>query len=684
MTRGRLKFFGQHRALLLDLLLVFFAAAILVRPLYRAKYLQLWSSIESTFIADGRFLAAHWPHPLWQPLWYCGTRFDYIYPPVLRYGTALLTNIFIPVKAYHVFTAIMFCLGIAGVYFLVRVMGGSRAQGWWSAAACALISPSFVFLKEMRYDAPYLMPVRLGVMVRYGEGPHISSLSLLLFALAFAYLGLQRGRPRSLILAGIFSALVTLTNFYGATALAILYPVMVWSLWIAYRDRTIWKRALAIPALAYALSAFWLTPSYFRITLYNLRYVSQPGNQISILLAILAVILFAGGSLRWAGRKADLIFVTFATGSLLFVGLDVLGHEYFNFRIMGEPGRLVPELDMAMILFGIEVLRRLWIAPFQSPLAMRIARGLVVLVALGAGWTERRFVRHAWEMYPKEPDYQQRVEYRMSDWMATHLPDSRTFVTGSVRFWWDAWRDNAEVGGGSDQGLMNPNPLAAAWEIILGTDPDLATLWLQAVGADAVIVSDSHSQDVYRDFKYPYKFAGSLPVLFDDNAGDVIYRVPRRYAGLARVVDTAGSKAAQPVQSSNYPASLRAYSDLVERGPDSPTATHWNGTDSISVHAKPQAGQSVLVQVTYDPAWRAYSGGAQLPIRPDAMDFMAIDAPPGTHDILLVFETPLENRIGDCVSALALLFCLIGGVVYSSGNHRDGARGGMSPALSGD
>src|SRR5271154_5725148 len=131
MTEPRLKSLRKRGLLLLDLLLVFFSAAVLVRPLYRAKYLQLWSSIESTFIADGRFLASHWPHPLWQPLWYCGTRFDYIYPPVLRYGTALLTNIFIPVKAYHVFTAFMFCLGISGVYFLVRVMSGSRAQAWF-------------------------------------------------------------------------------------------------------------------------------------------------------------------------------------------------------------------------------------------------------------------------------------------------------------------------------------------------------------------------------------------------------------------------------------------------------------------------------------------------------------------------------------------------------------------------
>ena len=655
----------KHRNLVLDVLLIFFLAAVLVRPLFKAKYLQLWGSIESTFIADGRFLAAHWPHPLWQPLWYCGTRFDYVYPPILRYGTALLTNIFIPVKAYHVFTAFMFCLGIAGIYFLVRAMGGSRPQGWLSATACALISPSFLFIKEVRYDAPYLMPQRLGVMVRYGEGPHVSSLSLLPFALAFAFLGLRRGRNGSLALAAVFSSLVALTNFYGATALAILYPVLVWSVWVACHERSIWLRALTIPALAYALTAFWLTPAYLKITLYNLRYVSQPGNPFSVAIAIAASLLFAAGSMRLARSRQKVALPVFVTGSLLFMSLNILGYYYFNFRIIGEPLRLIPELDMAIILFGAEALRQVWIRPFRSPVSIRTARAFVILIVLGAFWPTRHFIRRAWEAYPKEPDYQSRVEYRISGWLADHLPNARTFTMGSTRFWWDAWHDNAEVGGGSDQGLINPNPSAAAWEINLGTDPELAVRWLQSLGADAIVVSDSHSQDVYHDYQRPYKFAGALPVLYDDHQGNIIYRVPRRYSSLARVVDKAQLATVRPVQPATDLALLRAYTSFVEQGPDAATTTHWNGTDSISVHAPVQAGQSVLVQVTYDPTWRAYSGNTELPIRPDAMDFMAIDTPPGTSDIVLVFGTPSGNRIGYVVSSLSLLLCLYLGIAGS-------------------
>ena len=83
---------SRRAAIVLDLCLLFLIAAGLVRPLFKAKYLNKWASIESTFISDARFLKDHWPRPRWQPLWYTGTRFDYIYPPALRYGSAAVSK----------------------------------------------------------------------------------------------------------------------------------------------------------------------------------------------------------------------------------------------------------------------------------------------------------------------------------------------------------------------------------------------------------------------------------------------------------------------------------------------------------------------------------------------------------------------------------------------------------------
>lgn len=430
----------------LDLLLIFLFTAVLIKPLFKAKYLNRWDSIESTFIADGRMLHEHLPHPRWQPLWYCGTRSDYLYPPVLRYGTALLTSVYAPVKAYHVYTALLYCCGSAGVYFLVWVMSRSRGAAWLAAVSSAVASPMYL-VTPMLWRSEHWTPWRLWVMVRYGEGPHITSLALLPFALAFAWRALEKRRPASLAAAAIFAALVALTNFYGATALAIIYPILVWSVWVTHRDNRIWLPAAAIPALAYGLSAFWLTPSYLRITLQNLQYVSVPGNAWSVALLAGATAFYLGVSWLAAQGQRQRAYAVFLSGLVLFFSLNVLGNLYFNFRVIGVPHRLLAELDLALTVAAIELLRRLWNWTARTPWQRRLARAVAVAVVLAGAWGARHYIGNLWDLYPREPDYRQRVEYRMSEWMATHNPQARTFVVGSVRFWWDTWHDLAQVGG---------------------------------------------------------------------------------------------------------------------------------------------------------------------------------------------------------------------------------------------
>ena len=641
----------------LDLLLIFLLAAVLVRPLFKLKYLYRWDSIESTFIADGRFLSSHLPHPQWQPLWYCGTRFDYLYPPVIRYGTALLSLIWIPAKAYHIFTALLYCLGIAGVYFFVWVASRSRGAAWLAAAASALISPALAIVP---WKSPFSAPWHLWILTAYGEGPHVLSVALMPFALGFAWLALEKRHAGFISAAAICCALVPLTNFYGAVALAIFYPILVWSLWVTHRDNGVWLRAAAIALLAYGLAAFWLTPSYLSITLRNLVLVAPPGKLLSRILLAAVTMLFVWLSLLIASRKPGRAYAVFLAGSLLFFGLNVLGYFYFGFAVMGQPHRWLSEFDLVLTLAVAELVHRLWVWPVRLPGRVWITRAVAMLIILFAFWPARHYIRHAWQLYPPASDYRQRVEYRMSDWMATHFREARTFVTGSVRFWWDTWHDLAQVAGGSDQGVENSRVMATIWEVLVGNKPEPAVEWLMAMGADAIVVSDSRSQEMYHDYKSPGKFAGVLPVLYDDGQGNVIYRVPRRYASLARVVDRAALDSAERLDLTNLDW-LRPYTAVIESGPDSPAITNWAGPDALHVHARVTAGQSILVQETYDPGWHACAAGHALPVRKDrCTDFMVIDAPPGEYDIALHFEMPLENRIGWVLMGLSLTICAAG------------------------
>lgn len=636
----------------LECFLVFVLAVALVKPLFKAKYLDRWSSIESTFIADARFLSAHWPHPGWQPLWYCGTRFDYVYPPALRYGSAFVSRTLgvIPAKGYHIYCAFFYAVGIAGVYFFVVTGSGSRGAAWLAAAASALVSPNFLFIKSLRDDAWLLVPQRLGVLVRYGEGPHMTALALIPIALAFTFRALPRFRPGATAAAAFVCALVVSNNFYGATALAILFALAAWSVYLAGLDKAVWVRAGVIAALAYGLAAFWLTPSYLWITVRNLKFVSEHGNAWSLWIGIAIAIVFLLVSDRYARGRREAAYAVFVTGSLLFFSMNVLGYYALDFRIVGEPARHVPEFDLAFILAAAELLRRLW--KTRRP-ALRIACAALVCVSF---FSARDYVRRAWHIYIRDDAYQNTVEYKMAAWVAANFPDARTFASGSVRFWFNAWFDLQQVGGGSEQGLSNPQVIPAQWQVRLAEQGETSVEWLRAMGADLVIVHEENSKERYHDFRNPKKFQGRLPVIFNDGEGNLVYRVPRR-AGLARVVETARARALLPPRNNEDLERVRAYAEAAEGGPDVPASTRWEGTDRMRVRARLRPGESILVQESYDPAWRAWSAGRSLPVVEDALGFMRIEAPPGEHDIALAFETPLENRLGRVLTFVAGAIC---------------------------
>jgi len=645
---------SHGKRILLDFLLVFLYAALLVKPYFKAKYEDKWGSIESTFISDARFLAEHWPHPQWQPLWYGGTRFDYIYPPALRYGTAAISKLtgLWPVQAYHFYVAGFYALGIAGVYLLMRVGTQSRACAWLGAIATSLMSPIFLFLQRYRADSWQWQPWRLGVLVKYGEGPHMSALALIPIALAFTWLALEKRRPWAIAAAALVAAGVAANNFYGASALAVFYPALVWSFWITRQEKRIIVPAVSIPLLAYGLAAFWLVPSYFRVTAENMKYVSEHGTTWSIWLAVAVAVAFAVSTDRLARARRDCTWAVFIAGCLVFFSVNVLGNIYFNFRVAGEPLRLLPELDMIYIMAIVLGLRWMWDCPGIA------LRGVAIVIVLAAFWTAKGYVRHAWQVFPTWPDYQSRVEYRVTDWMWKNMPDARAYPTGSVRFWYDAWHDLPQLGGGSEQGLLNGVVEAAQWEANLGTKPEPTVLWMQCLGVEAIYVSDQRSQEMFKDFQHPQKLAGVLPVIFSDQQGNLLYKVPRRYAGRARVVDRQKLNELKPPRFNDDVEYLGAYADAIEKGPDAPPSVKRDGTDAMLVRAKVDAGQSIVVQESYDPAWQAWAGGTQVPVRKDAMGFMVVDAPPGDGQVRLEFVTPLENRVGRMVTMVTMALLL--------------------------
>ena len=639
----------------LDCAIIFLIASALIFPLFSLSYSTNWPSIESTFIADARFLIDHWPHPNWQPLWYGGTRWDYIYPPALRYGTAIVSMIFSTntVTGYHRYTALLYALGIVGVYLLARIGSGSRTNGWLSATGAALLSPTYLFMSEMRHDAPHLLPQRLRVLVLWGEGPHVSSLSLLGFALAACYRALQKYRPVALAVAARCCALVVSNNFYGATALAMFFPLLVWAIWITHQDHWIWIRAAGIGALSYGLTAFWLVPSYLRITSDNLKLVAQPGNSWSAIVAVAVLALFLVLSARAARNQPERAYPVFIWGSLLFFTLTVVGFYLLGFRLAGEPMRLIPELDLVIILAAAMLSQQLWSTAKKRPLRWAIALSIVIAFA-----PARHYVRYAWSYFVPELAYQQRVEYRMTDWIYRNAPNARSFVTGTVRFWFDTWHDLAQVGGGSEQGILNQTSMLAMWDVGAAPDARASVLWLRALGADLIYVNDKRSQEPYRDYPVPEKFAGVLPVALDDLQGNRIYQVRRRYPGIAHVVRRDRLLALKPPRSPNDIENLQPYVEALENGPETRAHVTWQGADALRVNSRYSAGDALSIQTSYDPNWRAEGNGRGLAIRRDSFGQMLVDTPPGQYEIRMAFPVPVENQVGRVITALSVIILL--------------------------
>jgi hypothetical protein len=390
-------------------------------------------------------------------------------------------------------------------------------------------------------------------------------------------------------------------------------------------------------------------PSYLKVTAENMKYVSEHGTTWSVWVALAVAVGFAIVTDRFAKGRPERTWGVFVGGAALFFSVNVLGNLWFNFRVSGEPTRLLPELDMIYILGALIGLRWMW---NRGHVAWRAAAAVVVVAAFA---TTAGYLRHAWHIFPGSPDYQNRIEYRMSEWFWKNMPEARVYPSGSVRFWFDAWHDLVQVGGGSEQGLLNGMVIPAQWEATLAKDVRPTILWMQAMGVDAVYVSDQRSQEEYKDFVYPQKFVGALPVLYDDGKGNVLYGIPRRFASRARVVETAKLNAAK-VPRANYDADyLQVYVDAIEKGPDVPATVERRGTDAMVVRARVGEGQSVLVQESWDSPWRARVDGRDVGLRKDVMGMMVVDAPPGEHVIELSFETPLENQVGRVVTGLTLL-----------------------------
>jgi hypothetical protein len=115
---------------------------------------------------------------------------------------------------------------------------------------------------------------RLETLISYGDGPHVSSITLLLFAILGLHLAIDRGGAIWAWVAILTFGSVVLTNWLGtfALALASFAYLLARSSWDRRRLRTL-RIAAGIGGIAFCLVVTWIPPSSLSAIQRNAQFV---------------------------------------------------------------------------------------------------------------------------------------------------------------------------------------------------------------------------------------------------------------------------------------------------------------------------------------------------------------------------------------------------------------------------
>lgn len=625
-------------------------------------------SIEGAFIGISRYAIAHWTDLTWFPLWSDGIPYPTTYPPLLHLVVAFAAWLrgISPAHAYHWITALAYCLGPVALFALTLRLSGSRWAGFVAGLIYTCLPTSAWLIPAIGRDlgGPFYSR-RLQALAFYGEGPHVTSMTLLTLALlcldlAIAPMKTGRRREPYVMLAAVAFAATASTNWLGAFAIALMVAPYA----LANVGRDAWKvrevgLLLLIGVAAYCLAMPLMPPSTIAVLQRNARdtggdyrhaYQAALPQGLAI-LAALAAIKFAVR--RLAPHLQFAIFFAF------LMSLITLADGWWRIGIVPMAIRYHLEMEMALAM----------LAAFAACALFRDRPRWIVaaaILALMLALVQPIRLQRRWARFLLRPiDISQTVEWRTAQWLSQNWTGERVFLPGSVSFWLNAFSDTPQLWG-FDQGITNPNIRVADFAILTGEwagvhNAEVSVLWLKALGVQAVGVSGPASTEIYKPFVSPKKFEGVLEPMWRDG-DNVLYRVGSPRASLGRVVPRSALVARAPVNGLDVDP-LRPYVAALD-DPGMPRAEfHWSSAHSAAIAANLDAGQVVSVQMSWHEGWHANVNGRPAPVQHDAIGLMYVDPQvAGPCTIEMVYDGGVEARVAHWLCALAALL-LIGASV---------------------
>ncbi len=636
-------------------MVLFLVNVYICRELFAIEYLANVNSIEGAFIGMGRYAMAHWRDLTWFPLWNMGTPFAITYPPLLPLLTAFDAQLLhlSPAHAYHATTALAYCLGPVALFALVTRLSGSRWAGFTAGLIYSSVSSSYWIIPSIGRDlgSPFFSR-RLQALLQYGEGPHVTSMTLLTLALLCFDLAMTRKSAPRLALAALAFAATALTNWLGAFAIALI--VIPYALAQLGRNGWGWRALMTvgcIGAAAYGLAMPLMPPSAIEMLQRNARdtggdysYVYKAGLPLALavlvgLILVKALVNRLPRHLQFAILFAFLMtFVTVADG-VWHVPVLPMALRY----------HLEMEMSLAMLvaLALHEALRNRppWIA----------GAGLA-LAAVALVWPLSMQRKEACRLL-RTGDITQTSQWRTAQWLNQHWTGERVFVPGTVAQWLTAFSDTPELWGFA-QAATNPVIQIALYVIYAG-DPsgvhenDSAILWLKALGIHAVGVSGPASTQSEKTFVNWKKFEGVLEPLRHDG-DDVLYQVGA-HAGLARVVPRAALVSRQPENGLDLDP-LRPYVAALDDARMPQASFQWASAHSALISTNLAPGQVVSVQFAWFKGWHAIVNGRPSLVRRDAIGLVYVDPQvSGPCTIQMSYDGGNEALISHWICALTAI-----------------------------
>jgi len=522
----------------------------------------------------------------------------------------------------------------------------------------SVISPACFLIPAVRQDAGgFLLARRFQALVQYGEGPHVTAMTLLPVVIWVLDEAASAKKWIFVPLASIALAALVLTNWTGTVGLSMALTAYFLSKLGASKaggDRPLhWPTLLGIAAIACMLASPWIPPSLVRTvreSSANMEIV-MPGSRKLLVLIPLA---FAVAGFHFAFERLHVnrwfrFFLYFTVITVMIAG----GELWFGWRVIPLAQRFHLEMEMAVVgAVSYAVLHSAsWLPRWGRIVA------LCVLILFCAAQV-RRYRGYARDL-AQSIDFTTTVEYKMAQWFATNMDGQRVFAPGTVSIWMNLYSDVPQFDGCCDQTVRDEEHRIAKYIVYSGDGAgaragEIATLWLKAYGIAAVGVAATGSSQLPQPYGYPHQFDGVLPEAWRDGES-VVYRVPQPPYSLAHVMDRSAAVLRAPVNGIDVEPLLPLVAAL--DAPTSPPATfRWLNQHEAEITAQTGPNQVLFIQETYDPGWHAIEDRVELSMAPDALGLITLYPDhAGPHTIRLIYTEGLEDKLARTVRILGLV-----------------------------